>query len=54
MDPGHHVGAASQVLGVHSLLTLRDVLMQTEAYQTALADLPTLGRLVEIDWAQFR
>ena len=36
------------------LLTLRDVLMQTEAYQTALADLPTLGRLVEIDWAQFR
>lgn len=36
------------------LLTLRDVLMQTEAYQTALADLPALGRLAEIDWAQFR
>ena len=36
------------------LLTLRDVLMRTGGYVAAQADLPTLGRLVEIDWVQFR
>lgn len=36
------------------LLTLRDVLLASDAYHAAVADLPTLGRLQAIDWTQFR
>lgn len=36
------------------LLTLNDVLVASDAYHAALGDLPTLGRLEEIDWRSFR
>jgi hypothetical protein len=36
------------------LLALQDVFVQSDAYRAALLDLPSLGRLEEIDWAQFR
>lgn len=36
------------------LLTLTDVLLPSDAYRAALTDLPTLGRLEEIDWRAFR